>query len=309
MSQKIAVLLPCYNEGPAIYDVVKSYQSALPGATIYVYDNNSQDNTAEEAARAGAVVRMETRQGKGHVVRRMFADIEADIYVMADGDGTYDPQAAPDLVKKLNDEHLDMVVGARDSVDGQETYRHGHKFGNKMLTGIVRMIFGQGFQDMLSGYRVFSRRFVKSFPALSTGFEIETELTVHALSLTLPCVEVKTKYFERAEGTASKLSTYRDGILILKFIILLFKEIRAFVFFALVALGLVALSLFFGLPVITEYFETGLVPRLPTAILSAAIMIMAVISFFCGVILDSLSRGRLEHKRLRYIATGRDGKG
>ena len=298
----IAVLLPCYNEGPAIYDVVRSFQEALPGATVYVYDNNSKDNTAEEAKRAGAVVRTEMRQGKGHVVRRMFADIEADIYVMADGDGTYEAGAASQLVDKLKTEHLDMVVGSRHAAPGQETYRAGHKFGNWALTSMVRMIFGQGFTDMLSGYRVFSRRFVKSFPALSTGFQIETELTIHALSLTLPCAEVETKYFERTEGTASKLKTYHDGILIMSFIMLFFKEIRPFIFFTAIALLLVMGSLVLGMPVVFEYFETGLVPRFPTAILSASIMMIAVISFACGIILDSLSRGRLEYKRLRYIA-------
>ena len=299
----IAILLPCYNEGPAIYEVVRSFQKALPGATVYVYDNNSADNTIEEARRAGAIVRSETRQGKGHVIRRMFADIDADIYVMADGDGTYDAEAAPELVKKMTDENLDMVVGTRHSVEGHETYRKGHEFGNWLLTTTVRTIFGQGFQDMLSGYRVFSRRFVKSFPALSTGFQIETEITIHALSLTLPCAEVQTRYFERAEGTASKLSTYKDGILILSFIMLLFKEIRPFVFFTAIAALMALFSLGLGLPVIIEFFKTGLVPRLPTAVLSASIMMIGVLSFLCGIILDSLSRGRIEQKRLRYIAT------
>lgn len=298
----IAVLLPCHNEGPAIHDVVRSFQKALPGAVVYVYDNNSTDNTVEEARRAGAVVRGEPRQGKGHVIRRMFADIEADIYVMADGDGTYDAGAAPELVTKLRDENLDMVVGARQAVEGQETYRRGHRFGNRLLTGAVRMIFGHGFADMLSGYRVLSRRFVKSFPALSTGFQIETEITVHALSLTLPCAEVQTRYFERAAGTQSKLSTYRDGALILSFIMLLFKEIRPFLFFTVIAVLLALLSIGLGLPVILEFFQTGLVPRLPTAVLSASIMLMSVLSFLCGIVLDSLGRGRIEQKRLCYIA-------
>lgn len=299
---RIAVILPCYNEGPAIKGVVRKFQKALPGAAVYVYDNNSSDNTYEEAEAAGAVVYREMRQGKGHVVRRMFADIDADIYVMADGDETYDIEAAPELVKKLQDENLDMVVGARESVEGHETYRAGHKFGNRLLTGIVRLIFGQGFEDMLSGYRVFSRRFVKSFPAISTGFEIETELTIHALSLTLPCAEVKTRYFERADGTESKLRTYRDGMLILRFIMLLFKEIKPFIFFTVLATLFAVASLVFAYPVLTEFLDTGLVPRLPTAILSAVIMLMAFMIFFCGVVLDSLGRGRLEHKRLRYIA-------
>ena len=300
---EIAVLLPCYNEGPAIYEVVRSFQKTLPGAVIYVYDNNSSDNTAEEARRAGAVVRTETRQGKGHVIRRMFADVNADIYVMADGDGTYDSEAAPELVRKLTDEHLDMVVGARKSAQGHDTYRKGHRFGNWLLTSTVKLFFGQGFDDILSGYRVFSRRFVKSFPALSTGFQIETEITIHALTLTLPCAEVETRYFERAEGTASKLSTYKDGVLILSFIMLLFKEIRPFIFFTAIAVLLGLLSLGLGLPVILEFFETGKVPRLPTAILSASIMMVGMMSFVCGIILDSLARGRVEQKRLRYIAT------
>jgi len=297
----IAVLLPCHNEGPAIFEVVRAFQKSLPGAVIYVYDNNSTDNTVAEASRAGAVVRSEPRQGKGHVIRRMFADIEADVYVMADGDGTYDAEAAPELVKKLRDENLDMVVGTRRSVAGQETYRRGHEFGNWLLTTSVRMIFGHGFADMLSGYRVFSRRFVKSFPALSTGFQIETEITVHALTLTLPCAEVETRYFERAAGTKSKLSTYKDGILILSFIMLLFKEIRPFLFFTAIAGVLTLLSLMLGIPIVIEFFETGLVPRLPTAVLSASIMLIAVLSFLCGIILDSLSRGRIEQKRLCYI--------
>jgi len=300
---EIAVLLPCHNEGPAIYEVVRSFQKTLPGAVIYVYDNNSSDNTAEEARRAGAVVRTETRQGKGHVIRRMFADVNADIYVMADGDGTYDSEAAPELVRKLTDEHLDMVVGARKSAQGHDTYRKGHRFGNWLLTSTVKLFFGQGFDDILSGYRVFSRRFVKSFPALSTGFQIETEITIHALTLTLPCAEVETRYFERAEGTASKLSTYKDGVLILSFIMLLFKEIRPFIFFTAIAVLLGLLSLGLGLPVILEFFETGKVPRLPTAILSASIMMVGMMSFVCGIILDSLARGRVEQKRLRYIAT------
>ena len=299
---KIAVLLPCHNEGPAIKSVIRNFQKSLPGATVYVYDNNSTDNTFEEASKAGAVVRRERRQGKGHVVRRMFADIDADVYVMADGDETYDAEAASEMVKKLVDDNLDMVVGARESVEGQSTYRAGHKFGNKMLTGIVQLFFGQGFEDMLSGYRVFSRRFVKSFPAISTGFEIETEMTVHALSLTLPCAEVKTRYFERADGTESKLRTYRDGILILRFILLLFKEIKPFIFFTMLSLGFAFVSLGLAFPVLMTFLETGLVPRLPTAILCAVIMMIAFITFFCGVILDSLGRGRQEHKRLRYIA-------
>lgn len=299
---KLAVLLPCYNEEGAITKVVQDFQRILPTANIYVYDNNSTDRTIEEALAAGAIVRNEKRQGKGHVVRRMFADIDADVYIMADGDGTYDAEAAPELVRKLVDERLDMVVGARVPEDGHETYRPGHKFGNRMLTGLVARIFGRGFEDMLSGYRVFSRRFVKSFPALSQKFEIETELTIHALSMTLPCEELPTRYFERAEGTVSKLSTYKDGFLILRFIMLFFKEYQPFQFFSVGAVFLMFLSLGLAIPVIVEFYQTGLVPRLPTAVLSASIMLSAIIAFVCGIILDSVSRGRQELKRMAYLS-------
>lgn len=298
---RIAVLLPCYNEEAAIADVVAGFQASLPGAAIYVYDNNSTDNTSGVAAQAGAIVRREPLKGKGNVVRRMFADIDADLYIMADGDGTYDAKAAPTLINKLLNENLDMLVGARTKDAGDKLYRPGHRFGNRMLNWVVRMLFGQGPTDMLSGYRVFSRRFVKSFPGMARGFEIETELTIHALKLRLPMDEHPTQYFDRAEGTESKLSTYKDGVRILSFILFFFKEIRPFWFFGLVALGLATLSLIAGVPVILEYFETGLVPRLPTAILSTGLMLSGVLSFICGVVLDTVARGRVEVTRLCYL--------
>ena len=298
----IAVLLPCYNEEAAIADVVAAFKQALPKASIYVYDNNSSDQTAQVARDAGAIVRTEYHRGKGNVVRRMFADIEADIYLMADGDGTYDAQAAPELVQKLMDENADMVVGARAKDQGEKLYRPGHRFGNRMLNGVVRTLFGEGVTDMLSGYRAFSRRFVKSFPATARGFETETELTIHALKLRLSVFELPTHYFDRAEGTQSKLSTYKDGIRILSFIVFFFKEIKPFLFFGLVSVVLALLSLGIGMPVVFDYFETGLVPRFPTAVLSMGVMLSAVLSFICGVILDTVSRGRIENIRLSYLS-------
>ncbi len=299
---KIAVILPCHNEEAAISKVVEDFRKALPGADIYVYDNASTDRTSAVAGDAGAIVRHETRKGKGNVVRRMFADVDADLYIMADGDGTYDAAAAPELVQVLRNHNADMVIGARAKDAGQQLYRPGHRFGNRALNMVVRMIFGQGVTDMLSGYRVMTRRFVKSFPALARGFEIETELTIHALQLRLPLIEVPTHYFDRAEGTHSKLSTYKDGIRILSFILFFFKEIKPFGFFGLIALGLFLLSLVAGIPVVLEYFETGLVPRFPTAVLSVGLMLSSIISFVCGVILDSVSRGRIEQKRLVYLS-------
>ncbi|MEZ5813104.1 MAG: glycosyltransferase [Alphaproteobacteria bacterium] len=297
----IAVLLPCHNEEAAIAEVVKSFKETLPGADIYVYDNASTDKTSEVAEKAGAIVRAEPRKGKGNVVRRMFADIEADIYIMADGDGTYDAACAPRLIEKLTDENLDMVVGAREHED-KEAYRPGHQFGNRMLNFCVHTIFDNTLEDMLSGYRAFSRRYVKSFPASSKAFEIETEMTIHALQLSMPVAEAPTRYFKRADGTQSKLSTYKDGIKILKFILFMFKEGRPFLFFSLLAGGLVVASLAFGLPIVAEYVQTGLVPRFPTAFLSLGIMLSAVICFVCGVILDSVANMRLEAKKLAYLS-------
>ncbi len=300
-SPRIAVLLPCYNEEAAIGATVAGFRAALPGAAIYVYDNNSRDRTAEVARAAGAIVRTERMQGKGHVVRRMFADVEADIYVMADGDATYDAAAAPKMVALLLDERMDMVVGARES-EVQAAYRRGHRLGNAMLTGILARLFGRSFSDILSGYRVFSRRFVKSFPVLSQGFEIETEISVHALELRMPVGEVVTAYGARPEGSTSKLSTYRDGWRILKTIGLLFRIERPVLFFG-GAGGLLALvALILTIPLIFTYFVTGLVPRLPTALLATGLVILAFLCLFCGLILDTVVRGRREVRRLAYLS-------
>jgi len=300
-SPRIAVLLPCYNEEAAIPRVVADFRAALPQARIYVYDNASTDRTPDVAAAAGALVMREPLRGKGNVVRRMFADIEADIYVLADGDDTYDAAAAPHLVEMLCREQLDMVNAARANTS-QEAYRRGHKLGNRLFTQMVSGLFGKRFNDILSGYRVFSRRFVKSFPALSQGFEIETELTVHALELRMPVGEVMTDYKERPEGTQSKLSTFRDGLRILMTILRLTKEERPLAFFSMGGTLLALASLVLAFPLFVTYFETGLVPRLPTAVLVCALDILAFLSFACGLILDSVSRGRREMKRLHYLA-------
>jgi glycosyltransferase involved in cell wall biosynthesis len=297
---RIAILLPCYNEEVAIGDTVAGFRKALPTASIYVYDNNSKDRTMEAAAKAGAIVRSETLQGKGHVVRRMFSDIEADVYVIADGDATYDPTTAQAMIDLLITQNLDMVVGRR--VHNQaEAFRAGHVLGNKMLTTFLASLFGRRFTDILSGYRVFSRRYVKSFPALSTGFETETELTVHALTLSLPIAEVETHYFARREGSVSKLSTYRDGFRILRVMLMLLKNERPSFFFGVIALLLAIVSAGLAEPLFTTYWATGLVPRFPTAILSASIMLLAFLSMVCGLILDTVTRGRREMKRLAYL--------
>lgn len=298
---KVAVLIPCYNEATPIGNVVADFRAALPDAEIYVYDNNSTDDTAEVARAAGAIVRTETQQGKGNVVRRMFADIEADVYVMVDGDNTYEAAAAPALVDKLLDETLDMVSGCRVT-DIEEAYRPGHRFGNWMLTRLVTTIFGKRTRDMLTGYRVFSRRFVKSFPALSRGFEIETELTVHALELRMPIADVQTAYVDRLPGSDSKLNTIRDGFRILRMIILLVKEERPFALFGGIGAVLGLISLILGGPIVVEFAQTGLVPRFPTAILAAAIMVIAVLATMSGVILDTVTVGRREMKRMAYLA-------
>jgi glycosyltransferase involved in cell wall biosynthesis len=297
---RVAVLIPCYNEAVAIGRVVADFKSALPQATLFVYDNNSTDETAEVARHAGAVVRREPLQGKGNVVRRMFADVEADVYVLVDGDGTYDASAAPVLVERLLRDDLDMVTGVRIA-DSSSAYRLGHKFGNRALTGVVANIFGDRCADMLSGYRAFSRRFVKSFPALAAGFEIETELTVHALELRMPIADVATRYGSRDVGSTSKLRTVRDGLQIGATIVHVVKEERPLQFFSLIALLLFLASLMLGYPVVLRYFETGLVPRLPTAILAMGLMIIAFLSFTAGVVLDSISNGRRELRRLRYL--------
>ena len=297
----IAVILPCYNEEAAIGAVVEGFRRVLPQARIYVYDNNSRDRTSEVAAAAGAIVRTETLQGKGNVVRRMFADVEADVYLMCDGDITYHAASAPALIAKLVEENLDMVVGCR--VDSEQAaYRAGHRFGNALFTGFVANLFGNRFTDILSGYRVFSRRYVKSFPALSNGFEIETELTVHALQLRMPIGELDTPYGARLEGSTSKLSTYRDGLRILFMITKLFKNERPLLFFS-VLFGLLALvSIGLSIPVLVTYIETGLVPRLPTAVLATGLMLLAFLLFAAGLILDTVTRGRRETKLFAYLA-------
>jgi hypothetical protein len=296
---RIAVLVPCYNEEAAIEAVVRDFKAALPTATIYVYDNNSKDRTSEIARAAGAVVRQEPLQGKGNVVRRMFADIEADVYVMVDGDDTYHAPSAPALVSKLLDEKLDMVNGAR--VTDWETYRAGHRFGNIMLTTLVTMVFGKRTDDLLSGYRVFSRRFVKSFPVLAGGFEIETELVVHALEMSMPLGEVETPYKDRAPGSVSKLSTFRDGFRILWMIGKLIKEERPMQSFGIVSLLLAVISIITAVPLFVTYYETGLVPRFPTAVLATGLGLLSFLSLTCGLILDTVTRGRRELKRLRYL--------
>ena len=298
---RIAVLLPCYNEEAAIAATVAGFQAALPGATIYVYDNNSRDKTAEIAAKAGAVVRTERQQGKGHVVRRMFADIEADVYVMADGDLTYDPRSAPAMVDLLLAEELDMIVGTRRH-EAKDAYRGGHVLGNKLFTGLLSRLFGRSFTDIFSGYRVFSRRFVKSFPVLSSGFEIETEISVHALELRMPVGEVETAYGARPEGSESKLSTYGDGWRILKTILTLYRIERPVLFFGLIGAILTVLALLLSIPLVVTYLDTGLVPRFPTAILITGMIIIAVLCFFAGLILDTVTRGRREVRRLAYLS-------
>jgi glycosyltransferase involved in cell wall biosynthesis len=298
---RIAILLPCYNEEAAIGATVAGFRAALPDAQIYVYDNNSSDRTAEVAQTAGAIVRREAMQGKGHVVRRMFADVEADIYVMADGDATYDSAAAPEMVARLVGEQLDMIVGTRVSEE-IDAYRRGHRFGNAMLTGLLARIFGRSFSDILSGYRVFSRRFVKSFPVLSTGFEIETEISIHALELRMPVGEASTRYGARIEGSASKLSTYRDGWRILRLMLTLFRIERPVLFFGAIGAFLALAAVILAIPLVQTYLVTGLVPRFPTAILATGLIILAALCFFTGLILDTVVRGRREVRRLAYLS-------
>ncbi|MBE9125810.1 MULTISPECIES: glycosyltransferase family 2 protein [unclassified Coleofasciculus] len=302
-SYSIAVLLPCHNEALTVAQVVTDFQATLPEAKIYVYDNRSTDSTAEQAAAAGAVVRREPRLGKGNVIRRMFADIEADIYIMADGDNTYEVGAVRRLVEHLLVERLDMVVGVRRTAAGESAaYRRGHRSGNVFLTGFAKFLFGARLLDMLSGYRIFSRRFVKSFPALSSGFEIETEFTIHTLELKMPFAEEPTLYISRPPGSQSKLKTFKDGWRVLGTALLLFKEIRPFLFFGIIFLMLSLTSLALGIPIVETFLETGLVPRFPSAILAASIMLLAFLSLTCGLILDSVARGRREAKRIAYLA-------
>jgi glycosyltransferase involved in cell wall biosynthesis len=298
---RIAVIIPCWNEEVAIPRVVASFRAALPDARIYVYDNNSTDGTAEAARAAGADLRRETLQGKGNVIRRAFADVEADLFVLVDGDDTYDASVAPALIRLAWDERLDMVTGRRIT-DIQAAYRPGHRLGNRVLTGFVANIFGNRITDMLSGYRVFSRRFVKSFPALAAGFETETEFTVHALELKMPVGELDTRYKDRPEGSVSKLRTYRDGMRILRTIIVLVKEERPLQFFSAAAIALAVIGLLLGLPIVLTFLETGLVPRLPTGVLATGLVILSFLSLTAGLILDSVTRGRKEMKRLAYLA-------
>ena len=298
---RTAILIPCYNEEAAIAQVVEDFRRILPGAVIYVYDNNSRDRTVEVARAAGAIVRTEPLQGKGNVVRRMFADIEADIYVMVDGDATYAAESAPKMIAALREGSLDMVNGSRVT-DIAKAYRPGHRFGNWLLTGMVAWIFGSRFSDMLSGYRVMSRRYVKSFPALSAGFETETELTVHALELRMPIAEIATPYKDRPEGSVSKLSTFRDGFRILWTIIVLVKEERPMQFFSLLALAFASASTALIIPIVVRFLQTGLVPRLPTAVLSMGLMILAFLSLACGLVLETVTRGRREMKRMQYLS-------
>jgi glycosyltransferase involved in cell wall biosynthesis len=298
---RIAVLLPCYNEEAAIEATVVGFRAALPTAAIYVYDNNSNDRTIEIAAGAGATVRCERQQGKGHVVRRMFADVDADVYVMADGDLTYDPKAAPAMVDLVLAEQLDMVVGTRRH-EQKQAYRGGHVFGNKLFTGLLSGLFGRSFSDIFSGYRVFSRRFVKSFPVLSSGFEIETEISVHALELRMPVGEVETSYAARPEGSHSKLSTWSDGWRILKTIVTLYRGERPVLFYGGIGALLLAAAILLSVPLVVTYVHTGLVPRVPTAILVTGMTIIAVLCFFAGLILDTVTRGRREVRRLAYLS-------
>jgi len=297
---RIAVLVPCHNEEHAIAQVVGDFRSALPGAVVYAYDNNSGDDTRSRAIEAGAVVRGESRQGKGFVVRRMFSDIEADVYVLVDGDGTYDASVAPGMVSLLVNERLDMVVGRR--ISDKISLRTSHRFGNRLFTRVVAQLFGKRFEDILSGYRVFSRRFVKSFTVFTGGFEIETEMTIHALTLNLPIQEVNTQYRSRAEGSQSKLSTYKDGFHILAAIVTLFREEQPLVFFSILGSAFILLALILIYPVVMEFLETGLVPRFPTAILSTGLVLSGLFSYAAGIILDTVTRGRRETKWLAYLA-------
>lgn len=294
------MIVPCYNEAAAIAKVVNDFRASLPGATVYVYDNNSTDDTSAIAAAAGAQVRRETRRGKGNVVRRMFTDVEADIYVMVDGDDTYDASVAPKLVEKLVQENLDMLVGRRVETH-QAAYRMGHRLGNRVLTGLVAWLFGSQIDDMLSGYRVFSRRFVKSFPSFSREFEIETELTVHAMQMKMALAEVETNYKERPPGSVSKLRTFRDGWRILVTIMNLMRNERPLLFFSLIGLVFFILGIVLALPVFLEYIDTGYVRRFPTAILSFSLGITTVVCIATGLILDLVAHVRREAKRLAYL--------
>jgi len=307
---RLAVLVPCFNEALTVARVVAEFRAALPGCTVYVYDNRSTDGTGDVALAAGAAVRYESRPGKGVVVRRMFAEVDADIYVLTDGDATYDAERAPKMVAALVDGNLDVVTGVRDDEGRDAVYRRGHRLGNRAFNALLGLLFGERPTDLFSGYRVLSRRFVKSFPMEARGFEIETELTVHALELRVPTAEIRTRYFERPEGSVSKLSTWRDGFRILATMARLFRDVKPLPFFSGFAALFAAVGLLLGAGVIVEFMETGLVPRLPTAVLATGLTLLASLSFACGMILDSVARGRREAKRLAYLAAGatRDGR-
>jgi len=304
----IAILVPCYNEAITIASVIHTFKKTIPNSQIYIYDNNSTDDTAAIAKENGAIVKKELNKGKGHVVRRMFADVEADIYVLVDGDNTYDAKKLPEMIRKLVEDDLDMVIGSRVekiAPDKYAVYRLGHRLGNSLFTNLIGNLFGKKFNDVFSGYRVFTRRFVKSFPAMSRGFEIETELTIHSLELRLPSTEIPTEYGARPTGSASKLNSYRDGFKILMRILLLLKEVRPLLFFGALFVFLATLSFLVFLPVLIDYIHTGLVERFPTAILSTGIMLLAFISLSCGIILDNVCRARRETKRFFYLALSR----
>ena len=303
MKNRIAVLIPCFNEELTIPIVIQEFKLALPEARVYVYDNASLDNTSGVAREAGAEVYFEPNRGKGNVVKRMFADIEADIFIIVDGDNTYEASKSREMIDLLNNERLDMVVATRRTKNTEGEYRWGHVFGNRMLTNSVSLIFGRGFTDMLSGYRVMSRRFVKSFPVMSKGFEIETEMTVHSLQVGASFKEVETKYDSRPEGSVSKLNTFKDGFKILRMIFVLFKENKPFQFFGLLSLLFFIFSIAFSIPLFATYIQTGFVPRLPTAVLSTGLMILSFVCLISGVILDSLSRSRVEVKRMNYLTS------
>ena len=300
-AMNIAVLLPCYNEEGAVGKTIKDFYKVLPYARVFVYDNNSIDKTIDEAEKAGAIVFKELRQGKGEVVKRMFADIDADIYVLADGDDTYDANAAIKLIECLVNENLDMVIGTRSV--GKDAYPRGHIIGNKVFTGLISMFFNSKLNDVFSGYRVMSKRFVKTVPVLSDGFEIETELTVHALHHRMPIKEVATMYKSRPEGTKSKLKTFSDGFKIMNFIFFLLRDVKPLLFFSVLSMCFASMSLFSGIPVVIEFFQTGLVERLPTAVLASGLGIISVICLFTGLVLDNVSRGRLENKLLTYLSS------
>jgi glycosyltransferase involved in cell wall biosynthesis len=299
---RIAVLVPCYNEAPTVAGVIEAFRSALPGCTVYVYDNRSSDGTGDIARNAGAFVRREERPGKGGVVRRMFADVDADVYVLTDGDATYDATRAPEMVDLVLRDGLDVVTGVRDHGNRDAAYRQGHRIGNRAFNWLLGLLFGERPRDMFSGYRALSRRFVKSYPTEARGFEIETELTVHALELRVPTAEIVTSYFERPHGSHSKLSTYKDGLRILYTMARLFRDVRPLPFFFAFAALFATIGLVLGAEVVAEYLATRLVPRLPTAVLATGLMLLASLALACGMILDSVARGRREAKRLAYLA-------